>query len=55
VHFALPKAAERLRLWRDGIPAEVRPEAALDLVRLAQQHELSGGTIVNMLRYGCPP
>jgi SpoVK/Ycf46/Vps4 family AAA+-type ATPase len=53
VHFALPKAAERLRLWREGIPAEVRPEAALDLARLAQQHELSGGTIVNVLRYGC--
>jgi hypothetical protein len=53
VHFALPKAAERLRLWREGIPAEVRPEAALDLARLAQQHELSGGTIVNVLRYAC--
>lgn len=53
VHFPLPKAAERLRLWRDGIPPQVRPEPALNLQRLAQQHELSGGTIVNVLRHAC--
>ena len=53
VQFALPKAPERFRLWREGIPAAVRPDPALDLQRLAQQHELSGGTIVNVLRYAC--
>jgi hypothetical protein len=53
VHFPLPKASERLRLWREGIPEAVRPDPALDLPRLAQQHELSGGTIVNVLRYAC--
>ena len=53
VPFALPKAAERLRLWRECIPAAVRPEAALDLQRLARQHEISGGTIVNVLRHAC--
>ena len=53
IHFPLPKAAERLRLWREAIPAEVRLEPALDLERLAQQFELSGGTILNVLRYAC--
>ncbi len=53
VQFPLPKPAERLRLWREGIPDAVRADAALDLPRLAQQHELSGGTIVNVLRYAC--
>jgi len=53
VHFPLPKAPERLRLWREGIPAAVQPEPALNLQRLAQQHEISGGTIVNVLRYAC--
>jgi hypothetical protein len=53
VQFPLPKAPERLRLWREGIPQAVRADAALDLPRLAQQHELSGGTIVNVLRYAC--
>ncbi len=53
VQFPLPKAPERLRLWREGIPHAVRADPALDLPRLAQQHELSGGTIVNVLRYAC--
>ena len=53
IHFPLPKAAERLRLWREAIPAEVRLEPGLDLERLAQQFELSGGTILNVLRYAC--
>ena len=53
IHFPLPKAAERLRLWREAIPAEVSLEPALDLERLAQQFELSGGTIINVLRYAC--
>jgi len=53
VHFPCPKAPERLRLWREGIPSAVTPEPALDLPRLAQAHELSGGTIINVLRYAC--
>jgi ATPase family associated with various cellular activities (AAA) len=53
IHFPLPKAAERLRLWLEAIPAEVTLEPALDLERLAQQFELSGGTILNVLRYAC--
>ncbi len=53
VHFPLPKPPERLRLWREGIPDAVTADRELDLHRLAQQHELSGGTIVNVLRYAC--
>ncbi|MBJ2158001.1 ATP-binding protein [Variovorax sp. IB41] len=53
VQFPLPRPPERLRLWREGIPDAVRPDPALDLTRLAQQHELSGGTIVNVLRHAC--
>lgn len=53
IHFPLPKTPERLRLWREAIPAAVTPDASLDLPRLAQQHELSGGTIINVLRHAC--
>ena len=53
IHFSLPKAPERLRLWREAIPAAVKPDTSFDLPRLAQQHELSGGTIINVLRYAC--
>jgi len=53
IHFPLPKAAERLRLWREAIPAATTPEASLDWPKLAEQFELSGGVIVNVLRYAC--
>ncbi len=53
VPFALPREAERLRLWREAVPPQVQSEASLDLPRLARQHEVAGGTIVNVLRFAC--
>ena len=53
VAFPMPRAAERLRLWREAFPAAARLEAGLDLERLARQHEVSGGTIMNVVRYAC--
>ncbi len=53
VPFAMPKAPERLRLWREGFPAQVDLAPGLDLERLAQAHELSGGTIMNVVRHAC--
>lgn len=53
VHFALPRAPERLRLWREAFPPVARLAPDLDLPRLAQQHEISGGTIMNVVRYAC--
>mgnify|MGYP003560358452 FL=1 len=53
VAFPMPRAAERLRLWREAFPAAARLEAGLDLEHLARQHELSGGTIMNVVRYAC--
>ena len=53
IQFPLPKPPERLRLWREALPAAARWADDVDLHRLAQQHELSGGTIMNVLRYAC--
>jgi hypothetical protein len=53
VPFALPRPPERLRLWREGFPAAVQLERGVDLGRIAQQHELSGGTIMNVVRWCC--
>ena len=35
------------------MPKAAQLDPALDLPRLAQQYELAGGTIVNVLRYAC--
>jgi hypothetical protein len=51
VQFPMPRAPERLRLWREAFPERVRLEDSLDLPRLAERHELSGGTIMNVVRY----
>lgn len=51
VHFPMPRAPERLRLWRESFPEQVTLEPGLDLVRLAEQHEVSGGTIANVVRF----
>jgi hypothetical protein len=54
IHFPMPDEAQRLRLWRDNFEGQPYPLAAdVDLARLAREHELSGGSIVNVLRYAC--
>jgi AAA+ superfamily predicted ATPase len=51
VHFPMPKATERARLWREAFPKRATVDPRLDFVRLGERHELSGGTIMNVARY----
>jgi ATPase family associated with various cellular activities (AAA) len=51
IHFPMPGHAERLRLWREAFPARARLEPGIDLAALAEEHELTGGTIMNVVRY----
>ena len=51
VQFPMPRASERLQIWREALPTKARLESTLDLVRTAERHELSGGTIINVARY----
>ncbi|MGO4711441.1 ATP-binding protein [Bradyrhizobium sp. 2TAF24] len=54
ISFPLPNAEQRLRLWEDNFRDKPYPLASdVDLARLARDHELSGGSIVNVLRYAC--
>ena len=53
VHFPLPRADERLRLWQLGLPRQAPLAADLDLARIAREHELSGGAIINASRQAC--
>lgn len=51
IHFNMPEAPQRLQLWKnafDGV-CELAPD--IDLPKLAQDHELAGGSIINVLRY----
>jgi hypothetical protein len=51
VQFPMPRAPERLRIWQEAFPAKARLDAALDLARIAERHELSGGAIMNVARF----
>jgi hypothetical protein len=51
VYFPMPKAPERLTMWRRAFPSKATLEDDIDLRRLADVHELSGGTIMNVARY----
>lgn len=50
IHFALPNAAERLRLWTSIFSDPALIGADVDFAQLAEAHELTGGAIVNVLR-----
>ena len=54
IHFAVPNAEQRLRLWEDNFRNKpYRLAKDVDLARLARDHELAGGSIINVLRYAC--
>jgi hypothetical protein len=51
IYFPIPRAEERLRLWQQGFSAHSILEDAIDLTQIAQQYSLSGGEIMNVIRY----
>jgi hypothetical protein len=51
IYFPMPGPAERLRLWRNSFSVPSRLETSVDLEQVAADFELSGGAIVNVLRY----
>ena len=51
VYFPLPRPAERLRIWQNAFSPKSVLEEKIDLSRIAEKHDLSGGTIMNVVRY----
>ena len=51
VHFPMPKQAERRRIWAEAFPRKARLEDTIDLGRIAERYEVSGGMIMNVVRY----
>jgi hypothetical protein len=53
IHFPLPRQGERRLLWQKGLPTGVILAPDTDLSQLASRYEVSGGTIMNVIRYAC--
>ena len=52
VHFPMPKPPRAAAHLARGVPAaRARSTTRIDLGRIAEQYELSGGTIMNVVRY----
>lgn len=51
IYFPMPRPEERLQLWRQGFPGRAKLDPQLDLDRLACDHELAGGAIMNVIRF----
>lgn len=51
IHFTMPNPAQRLQLWQKAFDGVCQLAEDIDLPKLAQDHELAGGAIINVLRY----
>ena len=51
IYFPLPRPEERLLLCRQGISSKAKLAADIDLQKIAKDHELAGGAILNAVRY----
>ena len=51
IHFPLPRAEERQRLWEGSLPARVELAADLDLGDVSARYEISGASILNVVQH----
>ena len=51
IHFPMPKRDQRLRLWRNAFSEKTPLQESLDLANIAATYEISGGSIINVVRY----
>ncbi len=53
VYFPMPKPPELLKIWQQTIPANVKLDPGVNLKTLAEQYEISGSNVVNIVQYCC--
>lgn len=53
IYFPMPRPEERVRLWRQGFSAKAKFDPTLDIEKIARDHTLAGGAIMNVIRHGC--
>jgi hypothetical protein len=53
VFFPMPRPEERVLLWKKAFPPNVKMDEAIDWPAIAQQYELTGASIMNIVQYCC--
>ena len=51
IYFPIPRPEERLRLWQEALPLQISLGVDVDLPELATRYELTGGSIINVIRF----
>jgi AAA+ superfamily predicted ATPase len=51
IHFTMPSAEERYQLWKGAFSGTCTLHPDIDLYRIAEDYELAGGSIINILRF----
>lgn len=51
VYFPMPNAQERLKLWKNSMPASIACSPDLSLAGIAETYEISGASIINVIQY----
>ncbi|NET38503.1 MAG: ATP-binding protein, partial [Cyanothece sp. SIO1E1] len=53
IHFPMPDAKERSRLWQLAFPPQAKLDDTINLSEIANRYELSGADIMNVVQYCC--
>lgn len=51
IHFPMPGVEERYSIWRHSFSEKIQPAKEVDLRMLAQKYAVSGGVMMNVIRY----
>lgn len=51
IHFPKPLPRERLRIWNNAFSSKCQWPGAKEMEAIAQQYELSGGSIINVVQF----
>ncbi len=51
IHFTMPRPEERYELWKNAFSGTCTLHPDIDLWKIAEDYELAGGAIINILRY----
>ncbi|MCP5003942.1 MAG: ATP-binding protein [Planctomycetes bacterium] len=52
IYFPMPDPEQRLLLWENMFNGKCKVSKGLNIKKIAEDHELSGGAITNVVRYG---
>lgn len=51
IHFKMPGVEERYQLWKGAFSGKCTLHEEIDLYKIAEDNELAGGSIINVLRF----